>query len=45
MLELDVLFGGYEIGTSPQKLYKGCDLGAITRNALTNGNECESKKG
>ena len=35
LLELDVLFGGYEMGTSPQKLYEGCDLGVIVGNALT----------
>jgi len=34
LLELDVLFGGYEMGTSPQKLYEGCDLGAIAGDAL-----------
>ena len=34
MLELDVLFGRYEMGTSPQKLYEGCDLEAIAGDAL-----------
>ena len=34
LLELDVLFGGYEMGTSPQKLYEGCDLGAIAGDVL-----------
>ena len=34
LLELDVLFGGYEMWTSPQKLYEGCDLGAIAGDAL-----------
>ena len=33
-MELDILFGGYEIWTSPQKLYEGCDLGAIAGDAI-----------
>ena len=32
---MDVLFGGYEMGTSPQKLYENCDLEAIAGDALT----------
>ena len=34
MLELDVSFGRYDIGTGPQKLYEGCDLEAIAGGAL-----------
>ena len=35
MLEFDVLFGRYEMGTSPQNLYEGCDLEAIAGDALS----------
>ena len=38
LLELDVLFGGYEMWISPQKLYEGCDLGAIAGDALISTN-------
>ena len=34
MLELDVLFRGYKIGTSPQKLYEDCDFGVNPGDAL-----------
>jgi len=34
LLELDVLFERYEMETSLQKLYEGCDLGAIAGDAL-----------
>ena len=38
MLEFDVLFGRYEMGTSPQNLYEGCDLEAIAGDALRTPN-------
>ena len=34
LLDLDALFGGCEVGASPQTLYEGCDLRAIARYAL-----------
>ena len=35
LLDLDALFGGGEIGTSPQRLYEGCNLrGVITGDTL-----------
>jgi len=35
LLELDVLFGRYEMGTSLQKLYEDCDLGDIAGDVLS----------
>ena len=29
LLDLDALFGDCEIGTSPQRLYEGCNLGGV----------------